>query len=197
MTVSPNLPTGCTLRPAQPTDRVTLRQFVTQLQTELLPAASRFQFVIVSVILSLMVLALLFISPQLLLQVATSLIVLGLCSWLTTVFVQSQSGWKHFWVIESGDSLIACAKLCQYHNYAILYDVYVVPTWRRQGLGSYLVQALSQQATKPLYLACFTKTVPFYARLGFISISPRKLPPIVQHDLGMLNQAGVVPLVLL
>ena len=104
--------------------------------------------------------------------------------------------WKNFWVIEHDDQLIACAKLRQYQQYSLLHDVYVVPEWRSQGLGSELVTHVGRQATKPLYLTCLPKLTQFYMRLGFMPIASKSLSPLIQYDLGIPGRFEVIPLVL-
>jgi N-acetylglutamate synthase-like GNAT family acetyltransferase len=107
-----------------------------------------------------------------------------------------QNDWRRYWVLESDHSLIACAKLNRQSDYSVLYDVYVFPTWRGQGLGSYLVNYLTQHATKPLYLATLPARLPFYKRLGFVPVPVSRLPLLLQYDLGLPTRPGIVPLVL-
>jgi N-acetylglutamate synthase-like GNAT family acetyltransferase len=102
--------------------------------------------------------------------------------------------WEDFWVIEHHQTIIACAKLRCHSRYSVLHDVYVVPKWRSQGLGSYLVKHLGERANRPLYLTCMPHLVSFYRRLGFTSVSSNKLPPLLQYDLGIPGRFEVVPL---
>jgi hypothetical protein len=68
--------------------------------------------------------------------------------------------WSQFWVVEYQGRLIGCAKLCRYRNYSTLYNVLIAASWRRQGVGTNLVQRVAQAASKPLYLACRPDRIP-------------------------------------
>jgi N-acetylglutamate synthase-like GNAT family acetyltransferase len=119
----------------------------------------------------------------------------SLVGWLLLQVVL-QREWMHYWVIETDNHLVACAKLQCHPAYSVLFDLYVATEWRGRGLGSHLVRHLSQQATKPLYLACLPARLPFYRRLGFVPVVGKKLPPLLQYDLGIPTRPGIIPLML-
>ncbi len=104
--------------------------------------------------------------------------------------------WQKFWVIEQAGQIVACAKLCRYPTYSVLYSVVVSPALRQQGMGSGLVYQVSQAATRPLYLACFPVRLGFYTRLGFVRVRSQDLSPMLQYELGLTSQPDIIPLVL-
>ncbi|MBW4515146.1 MAG: GNAT family N-acetyltransferase [Timaviella obliquedivisa GSE-PSE-MK23-08B] len=104
--------------------------------------------------------------------------------------------WKKFWVIEQEGRIVACGKLCRYGTHSVLYDVLVLPQYRRQGMGSALVKHLTQQASKPLYLACCPDKIGFYTQLGFTHTRSSELSFILRYELGISICPDVVPLVL-
>ncbi len=114
------------------------------------------------------------------------------------IFTSVNQDWSRFWVIECNGRVVACAKLCFYnhknYNYSVLYSLFVAHPYRHQGLASYLVVSLIQQAHKPLYLACKPELFEFYNRLGFDKIPVDDLPPGLQFDLG-IPRFNVIPLV--
>jgi N-acetylglutamate synthase-like GNAT family acetyltransferase len=120
---------------------------------------------------------------------------LAIALMIITLILLAQE-WQHYWVIEFQGQLVACAKLQRYLAYSVLFDLYVTSAHRHQGVGSALVHTLSHQAQKPLYLACVPARLPFYQRLGFAPISPKKLPTLLQYELGLATRPGIIPLVL-
>jgi N-acetylglutamate synthase-like GNAT family acetyltransferase len=114
-------------------------------------------------------------------------------SFIKMIFSQE---WKKFWIIEQEGRIVACGKLCCYSTYSVLYDVMVLPQYRRQGIGSALVQHLSKHASKPLYLACFPDKIGFYTQLGFMPMGSANLSFVLRHELGISTQPDFVVLVL-
>ncbi len=87
-----------------------------------------------------------------------------------------QLHWFQFWVIEKNRRLVAIGQLRHLNHVQELGSLVVAPSWRGQGLGTYLVQHLIEQATAPLYLSCGARLLPFYTRLGFVPIKWLALP---------------------
>ncbi|WP_088893238.1 GNAT family N-acetyltransferase [Leptolyngbya ohadii] len=112
--------------------------------------------------------------------------------------------WKYYWVIvdcfsaaprrKGQTQLIACAKLCRYRHYSLLFNLLVAPAYRQQGLGSMLVKSIGEKAVKPLYLACSTDRVSFYTRLGFEPVAAKELTAIVRNELGIMPQSRLLVL---
>lgn len=89
----------------------------------------------------------------------------------------TQIRWSQFWVIECEGRIVACGQLRCFPGAQELGSLVVAPAWRGQGLGSYLVKYLIQQATQPLYLECLgSKLAQFYTRFGFVPVSWTELP---------------------
>lgn len=110
--------------------------------------------------------------------------------------IVSSQEWKKFWIIAQERHIVACGKLCGYGTYSVLYDVLVLPKYRRQGIGSALVKHLTQHAPKPLYLACFPDKIGFYTQLGFTQMRSADLSFMLRHELGISTRPKIVPLVL-
>lgn len=130
---------------------------------------------------------------QLLIQLLGALAI-ALAVALGSLFVTQD--WSNYWVIECSGRLVACAKLSQFHSHALLHNVVVKVGWRHRGYGSYLVWQVAQLAKKPLYLSCLPKVAEFYANLGFVPVSPQRLPPLLRYDLGLYTRTDVIPMVL-
>ena len=89
----------------------------------------------------------------------------------------TQVNWHQFWVIESDGRLVACGQLRSFSGAQELGSLVVLPAWRGQGLGTYLVEHLIKQATQPLYLECLgQKLARFYDRFGFVPVTWEELP---------------------
>ena len=88
----------------------------------------------------------------------------------------TQLRWQQFSVIECDKKIVACGQLRSFSEAQELSSLVVVPAWRKQGLGGYLVKHLIQQASQPLYLECASWLEEFYTRFGFVSVSWREVP---------------------
>uniref|UniRef100_A0A7C3PHQ5 N-acetyltransferase n=1 Tax=Oscillatoriales cyanobacterium SpSt-418 TaxID=2282169 RepID=A0A7C3PHQ5_9CYAN len=194
-----SLPLGCHLRAAQADDRPMIHKMLRNLERELSPMVENSAWVGWAIAFGVIALAGGYgaIVPGLrsalrLLAAPTLIVGVGVTA---AVYYTLQTDWKRYWVIELEGKLIACAKLNRQSDYSVLYDVYVNPVWRGRGLGSYLVQHLAQVATKPLYLAALPARLPFYKRLGFVTVPPNRLPLMLQYDLGLPTRPGIVPLI--
>jgi GNAT superfamily N-acetyltransferase len=128
---------------------------------------------------------------QLLLYGGVGLGTVALIWWLNLWLFED---WRNYWVIEQGNQLIACAKLTHYRTYSVLCDVTVAPNYRRQGIGTLLVESITQTERQPLYLACKPKLVRFYQRLGFVAVNPCLLSVYLRHELGLSEEPGLMPL---
>lgn len=99
--------------------------------------------------------------------------------------------WSQFWVIQYEEQIVAIGRLRNLINAQELASLFVAPTWRSQGLGTYLAQHLIKQATQPLYLKCRAdKLVPFYSRLGFVPVSWQTLPKSLKWKFGLTEIVG-------
>lgn len=98
----------------------------------------------------------------------------------------TQLRFSQFWVIESEGRVVACGQLRSFAEAQELGSVVVAPAWRGQGLGTYLVEHLINQATQPLYLECLGKRLAkFYVRFGFVPVSWQELPRSLKLKFGL------------
>ncbi|MCC5640153.1 GNAT family N-acetyltransferase [Nostoc sp. CHAB 5844] len=89
----------------------------------------------------------------------------------------TQLNWQKFWVIEHCGHLVAFGQLRNFHLAQELGSLYVVPNFRNQGLGAFLIANLITQATQPLYLKCLKKELKqFYVKRGFQPVNFEALP---------------------
>lgn len=201
MTETRVLPPNCIIRTARAADRSLIRQLLNDFRQEVLPPSSPtdlFMQWVVWIFLSLGGFWLtLLIGPGTMLHLLAGPAIVLAIGILAALLFTWNDDWEDFWVIEHEQTIIACAKLRCHSRYSVLHDVYVVPQWRSRGLGSYLVNYVGQQATRPLYLSCMPSLVKFYSRLGFTPVAVTKLPPLLQYDLGIPGRFEVVPLKLL
>jgi GNAT superfamily N-acetyltransferase len=108
---------------------------------------------------------------------------------------QPHEYWPRYWVVEqvspaqprTGAKIIACGRIDRGDYHSELYDLYVLPPWRGQGVGQVLVQRLAEEAGRPLYLACLPQAMGFYQRFGFVPIAQANLPYVLQARLSLLN----------
>jgi amino-acid N-acetyltransferase len=103
----------------------------------------------------------------------------------------TQLRWSQFWVIECERRLVACGQLRSFSGAQELGSLVVAPGWRGQGLGSYLVKHLIQEATQPLYLECLgSRLAQFYTRFGFVAIAWQQLPQSLKWKFGVSQLAS-------
>ncbi|MFW6359944.1 MAG: GNAT family N-acetyltransferase [Chroococcales cyanobacterium] len=98
----------------------------------------------------------------------------------------TQLRWQQFWVIECNGEIIGCGQLRSFPEARELGSVVIAPSWRNQGLGTFLTQHLITEATQPLYLECLGKRLAgFYSRLGFVPVSWEALPRSLKFKFGL------------
>ncbi|NJL10482.1 MAG: GNAT family N-acetyltransferase [Calothrix sp. SM1_7_51] len=103
----------------------------------------------------------------------------------------------NFLVVERDGNLIGCGELRNYKKYSVLVNVFVQQKYRQQKIGSCLVEYISYEAKKPLYLCCYNELIPFYTRFGFMVISRQQVPMELQNELNLNSNLPIIPLVLL
>jgi len=188
--VLPALPQGYLLRPATAADRGQIHRLLKNFERETQNSLSHWQ-TLIGMIAAVLLATL--ISWE---MVVLTIVAFGSSFLWMQVSPWFSSDWKQYWVIVDRHQgrLIACAKLCRYRHYSLLFNLLVAPAYRCRGFGSVLVRGLSQKAAKPLYLACYADRVSFYTRLGFEPVAPRKLSAIVRHDLGLTPHSKLLAL---
>jgi N-acetylglutamate synthase-like GNAT family acetyltransferase len=111
---------------------------------------------------------------------------------------ESQSRkYTNFWVISHRGYVVGCAELRVYQKYSLLFNLCLKTGYRQRKLGSYLVEYLIYQATKPLYLSCYRELIPFYSRFGFVAVSPTSLSTDLQAVLGVSPHTAIIPMQLI
>ncbi|MBD2303498.1 GNAT family N-acetyltransferase [Nostoc sp. FACHB-87] len=89
----------------------------------------------------------------------------------------TQMRWQQFLVIEYHGRLIAFGQIRNYYIAQELGSLYVAPNFRNQGLGSFLVENLVNEAIQPLYLKCVKRElIEFYIKCGFTPVLFEELP---------------------
>ena len=81
-----------------------------------------------------------------------------------------------FWLIESSGLVVCYGFISRRQTYSLLRLLYIVPAYRAQRLGSFLLKYIIENNNKPLYLFCQSNLIGFYERFGFISVSRKQLP---------------------
>jgi GNAT superfamily N-acetyltransferase len=180
------------IRPAIAHDKWQIQQLLSNFERET-PRSKKLDYFVMGLLLALGINLTLLLGLNFLLGIMSLVGIAGLFFFLSIFYSQE---WQKFWIIEQDGRIVACGKLCHYATYSVLYNVLVEPGYRRQGLGSALVQRLGQEATKPLYLACFPDKVGFYTRLGFVQLRSLDLSPMLRYELGLTSRPDSIPLVL-
>ncbi len=195
-----SLPPGCILRLASDSDKHQIQALLSRLEQELVPHSlwwRRFWqrgLWSIAIALTTLRIGLYFVgAPHYTSSPKMSLLLL--LGWGGSWIVNAQREWHNYWVVDCAGQIVACAKLQPFKLYTVLYDLYVLPDWRKQGLGSYIVSHLAQIATHPLYLACYPPRLSFYQRLGFTPVPPARLSTLLRYDLGLPGRPDVIPLV--
>ena len=79
-----------------------------------------------------------------------------------------QSTCSECFVVACNGRLVAYAILFHQNKLTVLQYLFVAPSFRKQGIGSYLIQTLTQKTHKPLFLWGLPNKVRFYTGLGFV-----------------------------
>lgn len=127
--------------------------------------------------------------PGCILRPATAKDTWAICSLvLGAALDPTQLSWQQFWVIESDGRLVACGQLRSFPPAQELGSLVVAPAWRGQGLGTYLVKHLVQQAKPPLYLECLgNRLANFYAVLALYQFPRRSYHVHLKSSLAYLH----------
>ncbi|MBD2452345.1 GNAT family N-acetyltransferase [Nostoc sp. FACHB-152] len=103
--------------------------------------------------------------------------------WLIIFFIvkarldPTQMKLQQFLVIEYHGRLVAFGQLRNFPLAQELGSLYVAPNFRNQGLGTFLIENLIIEATKPLYLKCVKKELmSFYTKRCFVTVDYQDLP---------------------
>jgi HEAT repeat protein/GNAT superfamily N-acetyltransferase len=162
------VPSNCILRPSQIQDLRRLAWFDRQFAHRHRPDMTRrwrnfaaFAFLGFSIFVALKDLRPL---AMVMLGFAPIYLILAWLGWLTRH--PPLQDWVDYWVIESEQDLVACAKWRHYDSYSHLVNLYVEPKWRNRGLGASLVERLLGQTTQPIYVISDNTIVGFFRRFA-------------------------------
>ena len=183
MAKSYSLPPECILRPARPTDRVAIRMLAYRLSKWAIPASSHSQLIpqeiavilaiaVATTLLTFLILKITGITNNL---TDLEIFVCRIFFWLAMILpflieylVIFQSKSSECFVVACNGRLVAYAILFHQHKLTVLQYLFVAPSFRKQGIGSYLIQSLTQKTHKPLFLWSLPNKVRFYTSLGFV-----------------------------
>lgn len=172
------LPQHRVMRPAQLQDRRQLAQLNRGWEDDLAPSqAKRWRNFAILAILAFSILVglkSLHLLGMVLLGFAPIYGLFGWFYWLSCH--PPQADWMNYWVIESVGKITACAKWVHFDAYSELQQIYVVPKWRSQGLGTALVERCLSQTQQPVYVISDRQHGQFFNRLGFVAIAWDDLP---------------------
>lgn len=197
-----SLPAECVLRKAKETDKWKILKIVQEfilteaLEFELRLLGFRFLIVLGLSLLLLLQIWLVLIDSSLrlgliLTSVYTALMVFSQTLYLFTLiifpFIEPLINWQRYWVVEYNQLLVACVALNSYSTHSELCYLFVKSAWRSQGIGSYLVKHIIQEAAPPLYLVCKPKLLQFYTLMGFLQIPWENLPGIIKSNFNIFR----------
>ncbi|AFY71020.1 GCN5-related N-acetyltransferase [Thalassoporum mexicanum PCC 7367] len=169
-TSSDRLPLGCQIRPAKLADRWQIQNLLRGLiKSEGLNFEVRlFGYYLVEALiwgglagfcwqfldrLDGIVAILVMIAIALLILIALFRLLL-LCLSIVFLFISGAKNWSKYVVVECNRALVACMAMRRFQTHTIIYNLYVKPSWRSQGLGSALVnqarQAGQSSANRPI-----------------------------------------------
>jgi len=78
--------------------------------------------------------------------------------------------------------LVGIVRLCQEDGFLCLRGMRVHPDFRRLGLGTRMLEHLETvMANQPCYCLPYIYLAHFYGQVGFISIDPVQLPPLLER----------------
>ena len=104
-------------------------------------------------------------------------------------FISPHSKCSTQWVAIYGKKVIAEATLDTHEHYSHLRQLSVRQQFQRQGVGSLLVNHLSQQSFAPVYVQAEKKLLSFYFRLGFRLASEDELPEDLKQIFSSIHNA--------
>jgi N-acetylglutamate synthase-like GNAT family acetyltransferase len=197
---SVTLPPLCNLRPARSLDVAAIARLTRQLNRTACPASKWHRWLAIGLGAIGVVFAGYY--PGVLMTVILSTAPLWMMILLVFLIAKQEQKrqWQKYFVVEYQGMLVACGRIDHQEQHSEIYDVFVLPEWRSQGLGQAIVQALLQQAIYPVYLASLPGAVPFYQAIGFESIEPQKLSMFVASRLSLSSpryrQVRLQPMVL-
>lgn len=86
--------------------------------------------------------------------------------------------WKNFLVaVDDEDQFVGCGQIKRHGDVEELASLVVVDEWQGRGISKMLMDALTAQAGRPLWLMCESSLTKYYNRFGFEEVQePSMLP---------------------
>jgi amino-acid N-acetyltransferase len=104
--------------------------------------------------------------------------------------------WRNFVlaVDTAANRVVGCAQIKPYPDCREFGSLYVLPAYRRLGVGGQLLRALVDAAARPMYLMCLNKMAGYYTGFGFAEVEAGEMPPTLRrkHRLGRLLGVNVI-----
>ena len=120
------------------------------------------------------------------------------------IWVMRYFHWSH--IIQSGKCLLirhqnkirAFIATSNINNYSYIGLLIVSHSYRRRGLGTYLINRAKQNLNYPIYLFCLPEPglVEFYNSNGFIVIEENQLPRRISKSTGKQTMSPLIPMML-
>ena len=132
-----------------------------------------------------------------------ALIIIVLATFTLTV-ISPYFYWSH--MIESGECLLiihqykirAVIATLNFNNYSYIRLLFVSHSYRRRGLGTYLINRIRDNRNYPIYLCCLPDPdlVEFYSSNGFVAIEENELPRRIIKSKGVQSISPLIPMML-
>lgn len=86
----------------------------------------------------------------------------------------------------------------KFNNYSYIGLLIVSNSYRRRGLGTYLISRVKQNLNYPIYLFCLPEPglVEFYNSNGFVAIEENQLPRRISKTIGKTTISPLIPMIL-
>jgi len=87
--------------------------------------------------------------------------------------------WPRFIVAETPDGqMIACGQIKPHIDGSTeIASIAVQPEYRKRGLARAIIEELTHDAPRPLYLMCRSELGPLYEKFGFYALQSDEMPP--------------------
>jgi N-acetylglutamate synthase-like GNAT family acetyltransferase len=121
-----------------------------------------------------------------LLSLVIIMVLVPLPAWriFSTLFRQK---WSCFWLAECDDRVVAIAKISRYHKHITFDRIKVKSKYRRQSVGSSIVEQILKKEGKPIYGYIPSKALKFFKNLGFEQIAKKQIPDSVKFEFNKFN----------
>ena len=88
--------------------------------------------------------------------------------------------WQNFLIAEHEGEIVGIGQIKQYPGCEELGSLVTKKSYRGQGIGGKLIEALETRAGRPLYLFCGAYNEGYYQRFGYETISWWNAPPFLK-----------------